>query len=35
LTAREAFRPHRNWLGRGISEAQQLEIMKEMPYEEV
>jgi hypothetical protein len=35
LTAREAFRPHSNWLGRGISEAQQLEIMREMPYEEV
>jgi hypothetical protein len=35
LTAREAFRPHANWLGRGISEAQQLEIMRAMPYEEV
>jgi len=35
LTAREAYRPHANWLGRGISEAQQLEIMRTMPYEEV
>ena len=35
LTAREAFRPHANWLGRGFSEAQQLEIMQTMPYEEV
>lgn len=35
LTSREAFRPHANWLGRGISEAEQLEIMKSMPYEQV
>jgi hypothetical protein len=35
LTAREAFRPHRNWLSRGISEAQQFEIMKSLPFEKV
>lgn len=35
LTAREAFRPHANWIGRGISEAEQLEFMRSMPYEEV
>lgn len=35
LTPREAFRPHANWLGRGISESDQFEIMKSMPYEEV
>lgn len=35
LTAREAFRPHANWLGRGITEEQQLEIMRSMPYVEV
>lgn len=35
LTAREAFRPHANWLGRGISEADQLEFMRSMPYQEV
>ena len=35
LTAREAFRPHANWLGRGISEAEQIDIMRSMPYEEV
>ena len=35
LTPREAFRPHANWLGRGISEAEQLEIMRAMPYENV
>jgi len=35
LQAREAYRPHANWLGRGISEAQQLEIMQAMPYEDV
>jgi len=35
LTAAEAYRPHRNWLGRGFSEAEQLEIMKSMPYVEV
>ena len=35
LTAAEAFRPHQNWLGRGFSEAEQLEIMKSMPYEDV
>lgn len=35
LTAREAFRPHANWLGRGISEAEQLEFMQSMPYQEV
>ena len=35
LTPREAFRPHANWLSRGISEAEQLEFMATMPYEEV
>lgn len=35
LTPGEAFRPHANWLGRGISEAEQLAIMRELPYEEV
>lgn len=35
LTAREAFRPHANWLGRGISEAKQLAIMQSLPFEEV
>ena len=35
LTSREAFRPHANWLGRGISEAEQLAIMQSMPYEQV
>ena len=35
VTAREAFRPHANWLGRGISEAEQLEIMRSMPYQDV
>ncbi len=35
LTAREAFRPHANWLGRGISEADQLDIMRSMPYQEI
>lgn len=35
LTPREAFRPHANWLGRGISESEQLGIMKSMRYEEV
>jgi hypothetical protein len=35
LTAREAYRPHANWLGRGISEAAQLEFMQSMPYQEV
>ncbi len=35
LTAGEAFRPHGNWLGRGFSEAEQLEIMQELPYVEV
>ena len=35
LTVREAYRPHANWLARGISQAEQLEIMGEMPYENV
>ena len=35
LTAQEAFKPHANWIGRGISEAEQLEIMRSMPYAEV
>ncbi len=35
LTAREAYRPHANWLQRGISEAEQLAFMQSMPYEEV
>jgi hypothetical protein len=35
LTSAEAFRPHQNWLGRGFSEAEQLEIMRSLPYIEV
>ncbi len=35
LTAEEAFKPHANWIGRGISEAEQLEIMRSMPYVDV
>ena len=35
LTAREAFKPHANWIGRGITEAEQLEIMRTMPYVDV
>ena len=35
LTALEAFKPHANWVGRGISEAEQIEIMRSMPYVEV
>jgi hypothetical protein len=35
LTAAEAYRPHQNWLGRGFSEAEQLEVMRSMPYVEV
>lgn len=35
LSASEAFQPHQNWMQRGISEDQQLEIMKLMPYIEV
>jgi hypothetical protein len=35
LTAAEAYRPHQNWLDRGFSEAEQVEIMKSMPYIEV
>ncbi len=35
LSAAEAYRAHQNWLGRGISEAEQLEIMKALPYQEV
>jgi len=35
LKASEAFRPHQNWIQRGISQDQQLEIMKLMPYIEV
>ncbi len=35
LTAREAYKPHANWVGRGLSEAEQLEIMHSMPYIEV
>ena len=35
LKASEAFRPHKNWIQRGISQDQQLEIMKLMPYIEV
>lgn len=34
-TAAEAFHPHANWLGRGLSEARQLEIMSTLPYVEV
>lgn len=35
LHASEAFRPHANWLGRGISEAEQLKIMSAMPYQKI
>ena len=35
LTAREAFKPHANWVGRGITEAAQLEIMRSLPYVDV
>lgn len=35
LTSEVAYRPHRNWLGRGFSEGEQLQIMKTMPYVEV
>jgi hypothetical protein len=35
LSAVAAYRPHGNWLGRGFSEQEQLEIMKTMPYVEV
>ena len=35
LKASEAFQPHQNWIQRGISQDQQLEIMKLMPYIEV
>jgi hypothetical protein len=35
VTAAEAYRPHANWLGRGFSEAEQLQIMRTMPYVEV
>jgi len=35
VSARKAFKPHLNWLGRGISERQQLEIMQSFPYIEV
>lgn len=35
LTSEEAYRPHENWLGRGFSEVEQLEIMKGLPYVEV
>lgn len=34
-TAAESYRPHKNWLGRGFSETEQLQIMKTMPYVEV
>lgn len=34
-TVEEAYRPHKNWLGRGFSEAEQFEIMQQMPYVEV
>ncbi len=35
LPTSEAFRPHANWLGRGISEAEQLEITSAMPYQRI
>lgn len=35
LDAKAAYRPHKNWLGRGFPEAGQLEIMRGMPYVEV
>jgi len=35
LSSKEAFYPHLNWLSRGITERQQLEIMLSLPYVEV
>ncbi len=35
LSPKEAFYPNLNWLSRGITEKQQLEIMLSMPYVEV
>jgi len=35
LSSKEAFYPHLNWLSRGITEKQQLEIMLSLPYVEV
>ncbi|MEC9415254.1 MAG: hypothetical protein VYC67_01525 [Pseudomonadota bacterium] len=35
LSSKEAFYPHLNWLSRGITEKQQLEIMRSLPYVEV
>lgn len=35
LAAKEAYRRHKNWLGRGFSQAEQLEIMRSLPYVEV
>ncbi|HEX2140207.1 MAG TPA: hypothetical protein VHG33_10890 [Woeseiaceae bacterium] len=35
LTAEEAYRPHKNWLGRGFSETEQLRIMQSLPYVDV
>jgi len=35
LDVEQAYRPHKNWLGRGCSEAEQFEIMQKMPYVEV
>lgn len=35
LDVEQAYRPHKNWLGRGFSEAEQFEIMQKMPYVEV
>lgn len=35
LSAADAYRPHGNWLGRGFSEQEQLQIMQTLPYVEV
>lgn len=35
LTSEAAYKPHHNWLERGIGVAEQLEIMKSLPYLEV
>lgn len=34
-SASEAYRPHMNWLGRGLSESDQRRIMASMPYMDV
>ena len=35
LTASEAYRPNANWLHRGLTEAEQFEIARSMPYVDV